>query len=168
MSLPYSASCGTMNGWTGMPPWVWAGLWGLVTRLTLVLGAAIGYFVRVLLQVVVAIMAFGTGVLISVLSFDSTALGLLAAFVVTKLGGYHTIHWCHSSHEAMQSANRLRGFHRCRTTRRGCSMAACEQVSSRQDRMYLLRFRFPCATRSRAERQERCDGSTGSAPHGVG
>ena len=77
-----------------MPPWAWAGFWGLVAGSALVLGAAIGYFVRVPTRLIAAIMAFGSGVLISALSFDlmdeayqrggfdSTALGFLGGAAV--------------------------------------------------------------------------------------
>ncbi len=48
----------------------WAGFWGLLAGSALVLGAAIGYFVRVPKRVVAGVMAFGAGVLISALSFE--------------------------------------------------------------------------------------------------
>ncbi len=51
-----------------MPPWALAGFWGLVAGSALVLGAAIGYFVRVPAGLI-------------------TVAGFLAAFVLTKLGG---------------------------------------------------------------------------------
>ena len=53
-----------------MPVALQAGFWGLVAGAALVLGAAIGYFIRVPQRVIAAIMAFGSGVLISALSFD--------------------------------------------------------------------------------------------------
>ena len=84
-----------------MPPWVWAGLWGLVAGSALVLGAAIGYFVRVPIRLIAAIMAFGSGVLISALSFDlmdeayqrggfdSTALGFLGGAAVYTAANWY-------------------------------------------------------------------------------
>lgn len=54
----------------GIPMWLQAGLWGWVGGSALVLGAAIGYFVRVPRHLIAAVMAFGAGVLISALSFD--------------------------------------------------------------------------------------------------
>ncbi len=53
-----------------MPLWLQAGFWGLVAGFALVIGAAIGYFLSVPQRVIAAIMAFGSGVLISALSFD--------------------------------------------------------------------------------------------------
>jgi zinc transporter, ZIP family len=47
-----------------------AGFWGLVAGSALVLGAAITYLVAVPARIVAAVMAFGSGVLISALSFD--------------------------------------------------------------------------------------------------
>ena len=53
-----------------MPLWLEAGLWGLLSGGALVLGAAIGYTVRLSERVVAGVMAFGAGVLISALSFE--------------------------------------------------------------------------------------------------
>jgi ZIP family zinc transporter len=53
-----------------VPTWLEAGLWGLVGGGALVLGAAIAWFFRVPRDVVAAIMAFGSGVLISAVAFD--------------------------------------------------------------------------------------------------
>jgi len=53
-----------------MPPWLWAGFWGLVAGSALVLGAAVGYFMTVPQRLIAGIMAFGSGVLISALAFD--------------------------------------------------------------------------------------------------
>ncbi len=77
-----------------MPLFIQAGFWGLLGGSALVIGAAIGYFVRLPQRAIAAVMAFGGGVLISALSFDlmdeayrqggigSTALGFLAGAVV--------------------------------------------------------------------------------------
>ena len=51
------------------PMWLQAGFWGLVGGSALLLGAALGYFVKIPQGAIVAIMAFGAGVLISALSF---------------------------------------------------------------------------------------------------
>ncbi|QNF35899.1 ZIP family zinc transporter [Adhaeribacter swui] len=51
-------------------PWLKAGLWGLLAGSALLLGAAIGYFAPIRQRLVAGIMAFGSGVLISALSFD--------------------------------------------------------------------------------------------------
>ena len=65
-----------------MPVWVEAGLWGLVSGSALVIGAAIAYLVAVPPRIVAFVMSFGSGVLISALSFDlmeeAFALGGLA------------------------------------------------------------------------------------------
>jgi ZIP family zinc transporter len=53
-----------------IPDWLQAGLWGLLAGGALVVGAAVGYFVRVPRRLIAGIMAFGSGVLISALSFD--------------------------------------------------------------------------------------------------
>jgi zinc transporter, ZIP family len=84
-----------------MPPWLWAGFWGLVASSALLIGAVLGYLVRVPRRLIAAIMAFGAGVLISALAFELmeeayeqahdfagliTVAGFLAAFALTKLG----------------------------------------------------------------------------------
>ena len=60
MSMPAAAESGALH----------AALWGLLAGSALVLGAAIGWFVRVPTRAIAAIMAFGSGVLISALSFE--------------------------------------------------------------------------------------------------
>lgn len=47
-----------------------AALWGGIAGLALVLGAGVGYFINLPHRIVSAVMAFGSGVLISALSFD--------------------------------------------------------------------------------------------------
>jgi ZIP family zinc transporter len=53
-----------------MPVWLQAGLWGGVAGGALLLGAAIGYRISLPRKVIAGVMAFGSGVLISALSFD--------------------------------------------------------------------------------------------------
>ena len=77
-----------------MPLAVQAGLWGLLSGSALVIGAAVAYLVALPPRIVAGIMAFGSGVLISALSFDlmdeafrqggfdSTAIGFLGGAVV--------------------------------------------------------------------------------------
>ena len=77
-----------------MPPWLIAGLWGLLAGSALVLGAGVGYFIALPQRAVAAVMAFGSGVLISALSiglmeeafkrggFGATALGFLGGAVI--------------------------------------------------------------------------------------
>src|SRR4051812_6860965 len=84
-----------LNG--GMHPgtqWLQAGLWGLLAGGALVIGAAMGYFLRVPQRLIATIMAFGSGVLISALSFElmdeakerggfpATAAGFLAGAAI--------------------------------------------------------------------------------------
>lgn len=92
-----------------LPLPVLAAFWGLVAGSALLLGAAVGYFVDVPNRLIAAIMAFGSGVLISALSFElmdeayraggfySTASGFLAGaliytianWLLDKLGAKH-------------------------------------------------------------------------------
>lgn len=53
-----------------MPTGIQAGLWGLLAGSALLAGALGGYFLRMPQRFVAAVMAFGSGVLISALSFD--------------------------------------------------------------------------------------------------
>jgi zinc transporter, ZIP family len=76
------------------PTWLVAGFWGWLAGSALLVGAAIGYFAHVSQRVIAGIMAFGSGVLISALSFDlmdeayrrggfdSTAVGFLAGAAI--------------------------------------------------------------------------------------
>jgi ZIP family zinc transporter len=85
---------GLLTEETNMPVWLQATLWGLLAGGALLIGAAIGYFVNVPKRLIAGIMAFGSGVLISALSFelmedayrrggfDSTAIGFLSGAVV--------------------------------------------------------------------------------------
>lgn len=77
-----------------MPEWVLAGGAGLLAGGALLLGSAVAWFVRVPTRVVAIVMAFGSGVLISALSFElvqeaaeqgglvATTLGFLVGAVV--------------------------------------------------------------------------------------
>jgi len=84
-----------------MPTWLEAGFWGCVAGSALLLGAAVGYLARVPQRFTAAVMAFGSGVLISALSFElmdeayyrggftATALGFLGgAAVYTAVNVY--------------------------------------------------------------------------------
>jgi zinc transporter, ZIP family len=92
-----------------MPMSIQAALWGLLAGSALLLGAAIAWFTAVPARLVAAVMAFGSGVLVSALSFDlmdeayrqggfdSTALGFLggaavytfANVAISRRGGAH-------------------------------------------------------------------------------
>ncbi|WP_018263858.1 ZIP family metal transporter [Methylobacterium sp. WSM2598] len=77
-----------------MPVSLQAGLWGLFSGSALVLGAALAWFLRIPQRLIAAVMAFGSGVLISALSFelmdeayrtggfDATSLGFLGGAAV--------------------------------------------------------------------------------------
>lgn len=80
-----------------IPMWLQAGFWGLVAGGALLLGAIVGYRFAVPARLVAAFMAFGSGVLISALSFElmeeafhtggfqATALGFLGGALVYTL-----------------------------------------------------------------------------------
>ncbi|TGE17557.1 ZIP family metal transporter [Hymenobacter elongatus] len=82
------------------PTWALAGFWGLVSGSALLLGAAIGYYAHVPQRLIAAVMAFGSGVLISTLSLelmeeaykkgglDSTALGFVGGAAVYTLANW--------------------------------------------------------------------------------
>jgi ZIP family zinc transporter len=84
----------------GIPVWAQAGFWGLVAGGALVIGAAVGYYAQVSQRVIAAIMAFGSGVLISALSFElmdeayktggfaSTAAGFFGGAAVYTLANW--------------------------------------------------------------------------------
>jgi ZIP family zinc transporter len=76
------------------PIWLQAGFWGLVAGSALLIGAAVGFYFNLPKRLIAAIMAFGSGVLISALSFelmdeayklggfDSTAIGFIGGAAV--------------------------------------------------------------------------------------
>jgi ZIP family zinc transporter len=87
-----------------LPGWTQAGLWGAVAGSALLIGAAVAFWLRVPTRLVAAIMAFGSGVLISALSFelmdeafrrggiDSTGLGFLAGAAVYTAANWWLSH----------------------------------------------------------------------------
>ena len=87
-----------------LPLWVQAGLWGLVSGSALVIGAAVGYFTHIRQRIIAAIMAFGSGVLISALAyelideayrqggFNATALGFVGGGVVYTAANWYLNH----------------------------------------------------------------------------
>ena len=83
-----------------IPMWAQAGFWGLVAGGALVLGAVVGYRFDVPRRLIAAIMAFGSGVLISALSFELIAeayeRGGFNSMAVGFLGGaavYTAANW---------------------------------------------------------------------------
>ena len=87
-----------------IPGWLQAGGWGLLAGGALLMGAWAGYRLNVPQRVIAAIMAFGSGVLISALSFElmehafhtggfaSTAAGFLGGAVVYTLANWALSH----------------------------------------------------------------------------
>lgn len=65
-----------------------AALWGLVGGGALVLGAAVGYLVKVPSKVIAGVMAFGSGVLISALSFELMAEAFKGAGITATAVGF--------------------------------------------------------------------------------
>lgn len=87
-----------------MPLSIQAGLWGLLSGSALVIGAAVAWFIHVPQRLIAAVMAFGSGVLISALSFelmdeayrtggyDSTAIGFLGGAAVYTAANIYLSH----------------------------------------------------------------------------
>jgi ZIP family zinc transporter len=71
-----------------MSPAFEATFWGFVSGGALVLGAAVGYFVRVPSRAVAGVMAFGSGVLISALSFELMMEAFQQAGLPATAGGF--------------------------------------------------------------------------------
>lgn len=80
-----------------MPLWLQALVWGLVSGTALIIGAVIGYYTRLPQRLIAAVMAFGSGVLISALSLvlmeeayqagglDSPLIGFIAGALAYTL-----------------------------------------------------------------------------------
>jgi len=71
-----------------MPMWIEAGLWGLLAGGALVIGAAVGFLARVPARAVAAVMAFGSGVLISALAFELMDEAYRAGGLLASGGGF--------------------------------------------------------------------------------
>jgi zinc transporter ZupT len=83
-----------------MPLWAQSGFWGFVAGSALLLGAALGFYVKVKQKVIAWVMAFGGGVLISAVAFDlmdeafkrggfdSTSVGFLAGALAYTAANY--------------------------------------------------------------------------------
>jgi ZIP family zinc transporter len=84
-----------------LPVWLQEGFWGLFSGSALVIGTAIGYFLKIPQRIIAAIMAFGAGVLISALSFelmdeayqeggfDSTAIGFITGATIYTAANWY-------------------------------------------------------------------------------
>lgn len=84
-----------------MASWIEAALWGLLAGSALVLGAGIGYLLKVPARWVAGFMAFGSGVLISALSFELMdeavqrgGLGATGAGFLAGAGVFTVLNWC--------------------------------------------------------------------------
>lgn len=85
---------------SSFPLWLKATFWGLVAGSALLIGAALGYWLKVPKKMIAFIMGFGSGVLISALAFDlmdeaykrggfdSTAIGFISGAVVYSAINY--------------------------------------------------------------------------------
>lgn len=71
-----------------MDPLFAAALWGFVGGGALVLGASVGYLVKVSNRVIAGVMAFGSGVLISALSFELMAEAFKGAGITATALGF--------------------------------------------------------------------------------
>ena len=87
-----------------VPLWFRAAGWGLVAGSALLVGAAIGYLATLPRRLIAAVMAFGSGVLISALSFDlmdeayhrggfdSTAFGFVGGAALYTVANWYIAH----------------------------------------------------------------------------
>ncbi len=87
-----------------IPEWLQAGLWGLLSGGALLIGALIGFFLAVPQRLIASIMAFGSGVLFSALSFElmdeayhrggfeATAVGFVGGALVYTVANYLLSH----------------------------------------------------------------------------
>jgi len=71
-----------------MPMWLQAGGWGLLAGAALIVGAAVGFGVRVPPRWIAAITAFGSGVLISALAFELMEQAYRRGGFVPAAGGF--------------------------------------------------------------------------------
>ncbi len=84
----YASNNGTDE--TGMPIWLQAGLWGMFAGGASLLGAIIGYAIKLPKKVIAAIMAFGSGVLISALSYELMEEAYQQAGLLPSVIGFFT------------------------------------------------------------------------------
>lgn len=65
-----------------------AGFWGGISGLALILGATVGYFIKLPHKVIASVMAFGAGVLISALSFEMMEKAHHQGGLFAAVGGF--------------------------------------------------------------------------------
>jgi len=71
-----------------MPVWLEAGGWGFAAASALLLGSALGWFIRFPPKIVAYVMAFGSGILFAALSFDLVGDALEQASIGWIAGGF--------------------------------------------------------------------------------
>ncbi|WP_049631477.1 ZIP family metal transporter [Cellvibrio sp. pealriver] len=71
-----------------MPVWLEAGFWGFAAASALMLGALLGWFIRFSAKTVAYVMAFGSGILLSALSFELVADAVEQASTVWVIAGF--------------------------------------------------------------------------------
>lgn len=71
-----------------MAGWAEAFLWGLVVGSGLIIGAVVGYFKNLSHRVISAVMGFGAGVLIAVLSFELVEEAYLHGGMIPVIAGF--------------------------------------------------------------------------------
>lgn len=111
------------------PIWLQAGFWGLVAGSALLIGAAVGFYAEIPTRLIAAIMSFGSGVLISALSFDlmdeayrrggfdSTAIGFVSGAAV-----YTAVNW-YLGHKGAKHRKRSGGKQPSETEQSGSGLA---------------------------------------------
>ncbi len=87
MVVTLAAKSDNGGGFT-VPVWLQAGLWGMFAGAASLLGAVIGYAVKLPQKAIAAIMAFGSGVLISALSFELMAEAFREAGLLPAVLGF--------------------------------------------------------------------------------
>jgi len=102
---------------THFPLWIHAAAWGGFTGAALLIGAMMGYYIHLKQRVVAGIMAFGSGALISAISFEliaeaynkggllSTSLGLILGAIVYSLAN-HRVSQYGARHRKRSNLNR--------------------------------------------------------------
>jgi ZIP family zinc transporter len=71
-----------------IPVWLQAGLWGLLAGAALVIGALIAYNFSIKTRVIATVMAFGSGILISTLSFDLMDEAFKTGGIISTAAGF--------------------------------------------------------------------------------
>jgi zinc transporter, ZIP family len=72
---------------SGVPIWAQAGLWGFLASISLIVGAAAAYVLRLDVRVTAGVMSFGCGVLISAVAYDLIFEGFRAGGIWPVIAG---------------------------------------------------------------------------------